>query len=55
MRVIFRVLHSATPYRDPHTDYEAMMVKRNAPRWIAMLNKYGIDPSTGAVRMPVAA
>ncbi len=55
LRVIFRVLQSATPYRDPHTDYEAMMVKRNAPRWIAMLKKHDIDPTTGAARMPVAA
>ena len=55
LRVIFRVLHSATPYRDPHTDYEAMMVKRNAPRWIAMLKKHDIDPATGAPRMSVAA
>ena len=55
LRVIFRVLCTATPYRDPHTDYEAMMVKRNAPRWIAMLKKHGIDPTTWSASMPAAA
>jgi len=55
LRVIFCVLTTATPYRDPHTDYEAMMVKRNAPRWIAMLAKHRIDPATWSTRMPAAA
>ena len=55
LRVIFRVLTTRTPYRDPETDYEAMMVKRNAPRWIAMLKKHGIDPATWSPRMPAAA
>ena len=31
------VLRTGRPYRDPETDYEAMMVRRNAPRWIRML------------------
>jgi len=55
LRVIFCVLTTATPYRDPHTDYEAMMVKRNAPRWIAMLAKHRIDPATWSTRIPAAA
>ena len=54
LRVIFRVLTTHTPYRDPETDYEAIMVKRNAPRWIAMLHKHGIDPATWAAPMPAA-
>ena len=41
------MLKTNTPYLDPETDYEALMVKRNAPRWIRMLNKYGVDPATG--------
>ena len=32
-----------------------MMVKRNAPRWIAMLKKHGIGPATWSTRMPAAA
>ena len=52
LRVIHSVLSSGTPYRDPETDYEALMVKRNAPRWIRMLAKYGIDPATGEVAQP---
>ncbi len=47
LRVIYCVLKTNTPYLDPETDYEALMVKRNAPRWIRMLNKYGVDPATG--------
>lgn len=47
LRVIHCVLKSNTPYRDPKTDYEALMVKRNALRWIRMLKKYRINPATG--------
>ena len=48
------VLTTHTPYRDPETDYEAMIVKRNAPRWIAMLNNHDIDPATWSAPMPAA-
>ena len=47
LHVIYAVLDRRTPYRDPQTDYEAIMVRRNAPRWITMLQKHGIDPLTG--------
>ena len=47
LRVIYSVLKNRKPSRDPETDYEALMVLRNAPRWIAMLQAYGIDPLTG--------
>ena len=47
LRVIYAVLKSRKPYRDPQTDYEAIMVQRNAPRWITMLQKYDIHPLTG--------
>ena len=46
LRCLYTMLRTATVYRDPHTDYESIMVRRNAPRWIAMLKKHGIDPST---------
>ena len=55
LRVIHCVLKSNRPYRDPETDYEALMVKRNAPRWIRMLEKYGIDPATGERTQPAVA
>ena len=55
LRVIHCVLKSSAPYRDPETDHEALMVKRNAPRWIRMLKKYRIDPATGEIELPSAA
>ena len=30
LRTLYRMLATGAPYRDPHTDYEALMVKRNA-------------------------
>ncbi len=32
-------------YRDSTVDYEAMAVKRNAPRWIKALKAYGYIPA----------
>lgn len=52
LRVIYAVLRDQQPYRDPQTDYEAIMVRRNAPRWITMLQKHGIDPITGIAMTP---
>ena len=51
IRVIYCVLKNGIVYLDPETDYEAAMVQRNAPRWIRMLKKHGIDPT----RVPAAA
>ena len=36
------MLRDALPYRDPEVDYEALVVKRNAPRWLAKLAEFGI-------------
>lgn len=47
IRVLYAVLKTGKPYRDPRIDYEAIMVQRNAPRWITMLQKHDIDPLTG--------
>ena len=41
-RVIYAVLRDGKPYRDPEVDYEALLVKRKAPRWIAKLREFGI-------------
>jgi transposase len=35
-------------YRDSATDYEALSVQRNAPRWIKALTKYGFITPVGA-------
>lgn len=41
LRVVYAIIKSGTPYRDPGIDYEALMVERNAPRWLQALKKYG--------------
>ena len=40
--VLYVVLRDARPYHDPEADYEALMVRRNAPRWLRMLHRYGL-------------
>jgi transposase len=45
LRIMFVLLSKKEPYRDPGVDYEALMVKRNAPRWIKCLAKYGYVPA----------
>ena len=41
LRIMFVLLKKLVPYRDPDVDYEALLVKRNAPRWIRALKKFG--------------
>ena len=41
LRVIHAVCTSAEPCVDPEADYEALLLKRNAPRWIRMPKKHG--------------
>ena len=49
LRVLYVVLRDARPYHDPEADYEALMVRRNAPRWLRMLHRYGlIEPAPTA-------
>ena len=51
LRVLYVVLRDARPYHDPEADYEALMVRRNAPRWIRMLHRYGLieyEPAAAA-------
>lgn len=46
LRIIYFMIERRDYYRDSAVDYEAMMVERNAPRWIRMLNRYGyLSPS----------
>lgn len=45
LRTIFFMLKRGEHYRDSATDYEALSVLRNAPRWIKALTKFGFIPS----------
>jgi transposase len=45
LRIIFCMLLRGQPYRDSATDYEALVVKRNAPRWMKALRRYGFLPA----------
>ncbi|WP_252176686.1 IS110 family transposase [Endozoicomonas sp. 4G] len=41
IRVIYTLLKKRKPYIDPDTDYEGLMVRKNAPRWLNKLGEYG--------------
>ena len=41
LRVIFSRLKEGEVYHDPVVNYEELVVKKNASRWIRMLKKYG--------------
>jgi len=41
LRVCYAVLVEGKPYRDPNIDYEALVVEKNAARWLKNLDKYG--------------
>ena len=44
LRIVFVLLSRKVPYKDPTVDYGALLVKRNAPRWIRQLKKFGYLP-----------
>ena len=44
LRIVFAILKNKTPYLDKAVDYEALSVKRNAPRWLKILMKHGYVP-----------
>lgn len=46
LRTIFFMLSRGEPYRDATTNYEALVVQRNAPRWIKALTQFGFLPAT---------
>jgi hypothetical protein len=48
LQVLYVILSKKEPYRDPGVDYERLVVNRNAPRWIAALQKYGYWPPAPA-------
>jgi transposase len=41
LKIAYVMLKNKVPYKDPEVDYEAVLVKKNAPRWIEALKKYG--------------
>jgi transposase len=41
LRIVYAMLANTAPYQDRNVDYEALMVGRNAPRWLKMLAKHG--------------
>jgi len=45
LRTCFFMISRGDCYRDSAVDYEAMAVKRNAPRWIKALKAYGYPPA----------
>ncbi|MEM7422019.1 MAG: IS110 family transposase [Pseudomonadota bacterium] len=46
LRTIFFIISRGECYRDNAVDYQEMLVKRNAPRWIRMLKQYGFIAHT---------
>ena len=46
LRTMFFMLKRGEHYRDCATDYEALSVQRNAPRWIKALTRFGFIPAT---------
>jgi hypothetical protein len=56
LRCVFAVLRDRTPYRDRATNNEALLVHRNAPRWLRQLHQFDIlvrnQDGTYAVHWP---
>jgi transposase len=50
LRVIWAMLLRKEPYRDATVDYEALSVRRNAPRWIRALKQFGYLRPSAATR-----
>lgn len=48
LRTIYILFTRRQAYRDSGIDYQALVVDRNAPRWIQALKKYGYGPQSGS-------
>jgi len=44
LRTLYFMLSRGEHYRDSATDYEALSVQRNAPRWVKALIRFGHIP-----------
>lgn len=49
LRTIYFMLSRGEHYRDSATDYEALSVQRNVPRWIKALSRFGFMPNPAPV------
>jgi transposase len=49
LQIAFYMLTRNTPYKDMGSDYEELVTRRNASRWIRQLKKYNLVPSKPAV------
>jgi transposase len=52
IRTIYILFTRRVPYRDPGIDYQALVVEKNAPRWIQALKKYGYWPTPSIAPAP---
>jgi len=48
LETAYIILKRNEPYRDPVVTYEELMVRRNAPRWLRALKKFGYLPDQTA-------
>ena len=55
LRVIYAMLKNSRPYHNRTANYEALMVQRNAPRWIRMLRRHGYIEPPSAQPIAMAA
>ena len=46
LRKIYFMLKRGEHYRDSATDYAALSVQRNAPRWLKALARFGFIPAS---------
>ena len=50
-RIVYVVLKTGRPYYNRTADYDALVVKRNAPYWIRMLRRSGhIEPRSAELK-----
>jgi transposase len=54
IRTIYVLFTRRQAYRDPGIDYQAVVVTRNAPRWIRALKQYGYWPTLETVEPPTS-
>lgn len=55
LRTIYVLFTRRQPYRDSGFDYQAALVKKNAPRWIKALKQFGYWPKTDSSAHPALA
>lgn len=44
LKIVFHLLQKKEPYKDSTVNYEELMVKKKAPRWIRALSRYNLLP-----------